>query len=276
MTITAAAIQMTSGRDVRANLESGLALLRRAAGMGAAVAALPENWLAMRSPGDPPPAGLSLDGPELAAVADIARSSSMHILAGTIAEAIPGRAKVYNTSVLIGPDGTHLAVYRKIHLFDTSISGGETHKESDCVEPGRDVVIAGMPFCKAGLSVCYDLRFPELYRRMALGGAQLFFVPAAFTLHTGRDHWITLLRARAIENLCFVIAPGQFGRNTENRATFGRSAIIDPWGAVPAQAPDTQCVITAELDFDRQRRTRSELPCLEHVKRSLFDIPGRF
>lgn len=274
MTITAAAIQMTSGRDMKANLKTGLALLSRAADMGAAVAALPENWLCLRGPADPPPTGLAINGPELATVADIARSRSMHILAGTIAEAIPGKQKVYNTSVLFGPDGKRIAIYRKMHLFDTSLSQGETHSESGHVEPGKKIVTVDTSFGKAGLSVCYDLRFPELYRRMALSGAQLFFIPSAFTLHTGRAHWTTLLRARAIENLCFVIAPGQFGRNTENRCTFGHSAIIDPWGAVLAQAPDTQCVITAELDFDRQAHIRSELPCLNHVRKSLFDMPG--
>jgi predicted amidohydrolase len=270
MKITAAAAQMTSTRDVARNVETALELVKRAAAMGAELVALPENWMYMRDPEDPAPVGMSLNGPELAALRDLARAHGLYLLAGTIPEAINGSDKVHNTSVLLGPNGDTLAVYRKVHLFDICLSGGEEHRESAGVEPGREAVTADTRFGRVGLSVCYDLRFPELYRRMSLGGALMFFIPAAFTLHTGRDHWTTLLRARAIENLSFVIAPAQFGQNAARRRTYGRSAIIDPWGVILAQAADDQCVITAELDLDRQQQLRNQLPCLNHTKKWLL------
>ena len=271
MKITAAAIQMTSTQDRDRNLETAIALAGRAADRGASLIALPENWLYMRGTGEPPIAGVSLDGPELNALRDVACARGVHLLAGTVPEAIPGSEKVYNTSVLFGPDGGKLAVYRKIHLFDSNLSNGETHRESDSVAGGEQIVTADTPFGRLGLSVCYDLRFPELYRRMAIQGAVLFFVPAAFTLHTGRDHWTCLLRARAIENLSFVLAPAQWGRNAATRTTYGRSVIIDPWGVILAQAPDAESVVLAELDFEARTKMRNQLPCLEHIRPWLID-----
>jgi predicted amidohydrolase len=269
MKITAAVVQMTSTTDKKRNLEAAVELVDRAAGMGAEIAALPENWLYMRGPGDRAPRGVDLDGKELSALRDVARSRGIYLLAGTVPEKIKGSKKVYNTSLLFGPNGGVLARYRKIHLFDITLTGGETHKESAAVKPGAKTVVARTRFMKVGLSVCYDLRFPELYRRMSMNGARLFFIPAAFTERTGRDHWDVLLRARAIENLCFVLAPAQFGANTASRVTYGRSAIIDPWGVVLARAPDMETVALAELDLDYQDRVRSDLPCLEHARKWL-------
>ena len=266
MRINAAVVQMTSTTDRQRNLDMALELVDRAAGMGAEVVALPENWLYMRGQGDPTPEGVSLEGPELSALRDLARSRGIHLLAGTVPEKIQGDKKIYNTSVLFGPNGGLLAKYRKIHLFDVDLRDGESHNESQSVKPGNKAVAVETKLFKAGLSVCYDLRFPELYRRMALQGANLFFIPAAFTERTGRDHWITLLRARAIENLCYVLAPAQYGQNSNGRRTFGRSAIIDPWGTVLAKAPDMETVAMAELDLDYQARVRSDLPCLDHTR----------
>jgi predicted amidohydrolase len=269
MKITAAVVQMTSTTDKKRNMDAAVELVDRAAGMGAEIVALPENWLYMRGPNDPMIKGVDMEGPELSALRDLARSRSIYLLAGTVPERIEDSKKVYNTSILFGPNGGVLAKYRKIHLFDINLTGGETHKESNFVKPGNKAVVAKTKFMKVGLSVCYDLRFPELYRRMALNGARLFFIPAAFTERTGRDHWDILLRARAVENLCFVLAPAQHGSNTSSRTTYGRSAIIDPWGTVIARAPDMETVSLAELDLDFQDRVRSDLPCLEHAHKWL-------
>lgn len=270
MTILSAAVQMTSTTDKAANIEKAAALVNEAAGRGAKLVALPENWTYMRGNNDPPPAGLSLDGPELSAIRNIAKAKAAYIHAGTIPEAIPGSAKVFNTSVLIGPDGGIIATYRKIHLFDVTLSQTEQYLESEHVEPGSEIAVADTEFGRVGLSICYDIRFPELYRKMALSGASVFFAPAAFTTTTGPAHWETLLRARAIENQCFVIAPGQFGQNAPDRSTHGDSMIIGPWGDILARAEDKECVITAELDFDAQARIRRELPSLANAREWLL------
>jgi predicted amidohydrolase len=173
---------------------------------------------------------------------------------------------VRNTSVLLGPDGATLAVYRKIHLFDIDLPGMEHLKESRAVVPGDEAVLAETPFGKLGLSICYDLRFPELYRALTRAGARVLAVPSAFTERTGKDHWEVLLRARAIENLAFVVAPAQVGHHGRGRASHGHAMIVDPWGAVIAQVADGEGVALAELDFARQERVRGELPALTHVR----------
>jgi predicted amidohydrolase len=187
------------------------------------------------------------------------------LVAGTVAEPGPD-GKIFNTCPVVGPDGGILAAYRKIHLFDIFIADGADHQESKVVEPGDAVVTVDTPAGRLGLSVCYDLRFPELYRRMALDGARILFVPAAFTMHTGKDHWIPLLQARAIENLAYVAAPAQFGRHSDQRQSYGKSLIADPWGAVIARAPDRECFVIADIDFDAQDLCRKQMPCLEHAR----------
>ena len=176
--------------------------------------------------------------------------------------ALPG--KVHNTLVALAPDGRLAARYRKIHLFDVDIPGGAQFQESATVAPGGDVVVLDTPVVKVGLSICYDLRFPELYRALERQGARVVVVPAAFTQHTGKDHWHALLRARAIENQVYVLAAGQFGQNADRRVTYGHSMIVDPWGTILAEAPDRECVIVAELDLAYQDKVRRELPCLAH------------
>jgi deaminated glutathione amidase len=178
---------------------------------------------------------------------------------------VPGDARVRNTSVLLGPDGETLAVYRKIHLFDVDLPGMEHLKESKAVVPGDEVVLAGTALGPVGLSICYDLRFPELYRELARRGARVLCVPSAFTERTGKAHWEVLLRARAVENLAYVVAPAQAGSHGGGRTSHGHAMVVDPWGAVVAQVPEGEGLAVAELDFERLERLRRELPALSHA-----------
>jgi len=195
----------------------------------------------------------------------LAREHGIWILGGTFPEAAPG-GRVHNTSLLASPAGEIVAVYRKIHLFDVDLrgSGGGLYQESERIAPGKEVVVADTPFGGVGLSICYDLRFPELYRAQAAQSARFLAVPSAFTPETGRDHWEVLLRARAIENQAFVLAPAQWGRHGPERSSYGRSLVVDPWGVVLAKAPDRPCALVADCDLDDQDRIRSALPALLH------------
>lgn len=258
---------MTSGADRDANIATAAALVRAAAGAGARLVVLPEKWPFIHGPRTLEGAE-ALDGPSLSAAAGWARELGVAILAGSVIEARPdGRA--HNTSVLIDPAGAAVAVYRKIHMFDVEV-GGTTYRESAATEPGREVVVAEALGRRIGMSVCYDLRFPELYRLLADRGAEVLVVPAAFTTTTGRDHWEPLLRARAIENQAFVIAAGQHGTHDDGTASHGRSMIIDPWGVVLAQAADGEGLAVADLDFARLGEVRRRLPALRHRRADLF------
>ena len=265
-TVVAAVAQMTSTADVERNLSTAERLVAEAAARGARLVALPENFAFLRSTGDPAPEAQALDGPWVRRMAAAARAHATTLLLGSIAERSAEAGKIHNTSVLLGPDGGTLAVYRKIHLFDIDLPGLEHLKESREVAPGRDVVVADTPVGRLGLSICYDVRFPELYRALARAGARVLAVPAAFTDRTGKDHWEVLLRARAIENLAYVVAPAQTGVHGKGRASHGHALIVDPWGAILAQVPDGEGIAVAELDFDRQDRLRRELPALDHVR----------
>jgi predicted amidohydrolase len=207
-----------------------------------------------------------VDGPTISALRDVARRREIQIVAGSIAERIDVLGKTGNTCVLIGSDGEITAVYRKIHLFDVDIPDGARYAESKTVEPGGEVVCAPTPLGRLGLTVCYDLRFPELYRQLSTLGADILSIPSAFTLFTGKDHWEVLLRARAIENLAYVLAPAQVGRHSPTRVTFGNAMIVDPWGVVLARCPDTEGVCVAPVRRDRLAQVRRELPSLEHRK----------
>jgi deaminated glutathione amidase len=228
--------------------------------------ALPENFAFLRSTGDPAPEAQALDGPWVRRMADTARKHAVTLLLGSLPEKSADPTKVHNTSVLLGPDGAVLAVYRKIHLFDIDLPGLEHLKESREVAAGRDLVVTDAPFGKVGLTICYDVRFPELYRALAQRGARVLAVPSAFTERTGKDHWEVLLRARAIENLAYVVAPAQVGVHGKGRSSHGHAMIVDPWGSVVAQVADGEGVALAELDFERQDRLRRELPALDHVR----------
>jgi len=262
-TVLAAAVQVNSTADRSRNLEEALALVDRACARGAGFVGLPEN-VDFMGPEEEKIAGAEdLDGPTFRAYADKARERGVWLLAGTIAERAPA-GRIYNTSVLYGPDGARVAVYRKIHLFDVDIPDGARYRESAVVEPGRETVVARAAFGSVGLSVCYDLRFPELYRALSAQGADVLTVPAAFTLYTGKDHWEVLLRARAIENTAYVVAPAQVGRHSASRVTYGNAMIVDPWGTVIARCSDGPGFCLAELSPEVLAHVRRQIPCLQH------------
>ncbi len=262
----AAVVQMTSTTDVERNLAAAEALVAQAAARGAVFVGLPENFAFLRSEGQPAPDPQDLDGPWVRTMAELARRLRVTLLLGSLPERVPGDARVRNTSVLLGPDGVTIAVYRKVHLFDIDLPGMEHLKESKAVVPGDELVTAETAIGTVGLSICYDVRFPELYRQLAGRGARVLCVPSAFTERTGRAHWEVLLRARAIENLAYVLAPAQVGHHGGGRASHGQAMIVDPWGAVVAQVPDGEGIAVAELDFERLERLRRELPALAHAR----------
>ena len=267
-----AAVQLNSTDDKERNLEVAERLVREAAAGGAELIGLPEKWsllgsgAALRAGAEP------LDGPTLTAARAWARGLGVHLLAGSIAERVAGQEKLANTSVLIGPEGEIEASYRKIHMFDVDV-GGVSYRESAHEDPGEEIVTGGVGKVVVGLTVCYDLRFPELYRILALRGARLITVPAAFTLHTGKDHWEVLLRARAIENQVFVLAPGQIGEAPPHYHSYGRSMIVDPWGVVLATAPDEECFVAADLDLDAQDLVRERIPSLANRRPQAYSWP---
>ncbi len=266
MTFLAAAIQMSAGREKAVNLERAERLIRLAAARGARLVALPEvfNWRGKRS--EEAETAESLEGESLGLMARLARELEIHLVAGSITERGEGQGKNYNTSVLFDPKGERLAVYRKIHLFDVDLPGRVTIRESDAKASGTEVVCAATSLAPIGLSVCYDLRFPELYRRLAFAGAKIITVPSAFTFPTGEAHWDVLLRARAIENQVYVIAPAQFGPNVHGFNDYGNTLIADPWGRVLARAADQEGVVVAPIDLDYLERVRRELPALTHAR----------
>jgi predicted amidohydrolase len=261
-----AVVQTTSTTDVERNLEVAEALVERAAARGATFVGLPENFAFLRSEGQPVPEPQDLDGAWVRRMAELARRLRVTLLLGSLPERVPGDTRVRNTSVLLGPGGETLAVYRKIHLFDIDLPGMEHLKESKAVVPGEEVVVASTPLGPIGLTICYDIRFPELYRELGRRGARVLCVPSAFTERTGKAHWEVLLRARAIENLAYVLAPAQVGHHGGGRASHGQAMIVDPWGAVVAQVPDGEGIALAELDFERLERLRRELPALSHAR----------
>jgi len=257
---------MTSTADVGHNLATAEGLVERAAARGASFVGLPENFGFLRSEGEPVPEPQTLDGPWVTRMAALARRLGVSVLLGSLPERIEGDARIYNTAVLLGSNGATLAAYRKIHLFDIDLPGMEHLKESKAVRPGEEVVVAETPLAPLGLSICYDVRFPELYRELTRRGARVLCIPSAFTARTGKDHWEVLLRARAIENLAYVVAPAQFGHHGGGRTSHGHAMIVDPWGQVVARVPDGEGVAVAELDLERQDRIRRELPALSHTR----------
>jgi len=268
-----ACVQMTSGPEKGRNLEKAEKLVARAASTGADVVVLPEKWNAIGEADALHAAAEPLEGGEtVEAMAGWARAHGITLVGGSIAELREGHEKLSNTSIAFGPDGEILGVYRKIHLFDVEVEGN-VYRESEAEEPGEEPVVVRGEGWPIGLTVCYDIRFPELYRILALEGAELVTVPAAFTVPTGRDHWHVLMRARAIENQYYIAAPGQVGETRPGKPSFGRSLIVDPWGIVLAQAPDEETVISAELDRARLRRVRETLPSLKNRQADAYRWP---
>jgi predicted amidohydrolase len=264
-----AAVQLNSTAEKARNLAKAEELVRAAAADGAELIGLPEKWNLLAD-GEELQAGAEpLDGPSLTAARGWARTLGVHLLAGSISERVGDEEKPFNASVLIGPDGEDLAVYRKIHMFDVD-AGGVSYRESAHEQAGADIVTAKVGEVPVGLTVCYDLRFPELFRVLAVRGARLLTVPAAFTAATGRDHWEVLLRARAIENAAFVLAPGQVGQAPPHFQSYGRSMIVDPWGVVLATAPDEECFVAADLDLAAQERVRAAVPALANRRPEVY------
>lgn len=266
--MTAAVVQLTSTEDVGANLVAIRHWVLAAREAGAELVALPENavWLRL-GPDSVAPMEVIDDaapGPNLAALKAIAREAGAWLLIGSFPEVSPTPGRYYNTSIVIDPAGRVTATYRKLHLFDIDVKDGESQRESDTIARGDEVVVTPVRGVMTGLTICYDLRFPRLYQRLVDEGARILTVPAAFTEFTGKDHWLVLLRARAIETETFVIAPGQSGYHGGKRRTFGKSTIIDPWGIPLCIAPDGPGFAVARLDFAAQDRIRASLPCLQH------------
>ena len=268
-----AAVQLNSTNDKDRNLETARRLVREAAAAGAELVALPEKWNLLAPPAELEAGAEELDGGvSTEAARGWAREHGIHVLAGSIGERVAGADRLFNTSALIDPSGGLIAVYRKIHMFDVEV-GGVTYRESEAEQPGDEIVTAAAGAVEVGLSVCYDLRFPELYRILAVRGARLITVPSAFTLATGRDHWEVLLRARAIENQAFVLAPNQVGEAPPHYVSYGRSMIVDPWGVVLAQAADREGVIVGDLDLERQAAIRESLPSLANRRPEAYRWP---
>jgi deaminated glutathione amidase len=271
--VRAAAVQLNSTPDKGRNLETADRLVRRAAAEGAQLVVLPEKWPVLGTGSDLRDGAEPLDGPAATWARGVARELGIDLVAGSVSERVPGEEKLRNTSLHIGPDGDVRATYRKVHMFDVEVDG-TVYRESDHEEPGDDVVLsATADGVELGLTVCYDLRFPELYRILAVRGARIVTIPSAFTLATTRDHWEVLLRARAIENQSFVVAPNQIGEHAAGLRSGGRSMIVDPWGLVLALAPDEETVITAELDLDGQAGIRRRLPSLASRRPAVYLWP---
>jgi predicted amidohydrolase len=271
--VRAAAVQLTSTADRERNLATADRLTRAAASAGAELVVLPEKWPVLGTPEETAAGAEPFDGPALGWARSVARELGIDLVAGSIAERVAGREKGSNTSVHIGPDGEVRAVYRKVHMFDVEV-GGRTYRESAHEDGGDEIVLSETADgVELGMTVCYDLRFPELYRILAVRGALVITVPAAFTVATTRDHWEVLLRARAIEDQAFVIAANQVGEHAPGYRSGGRSMIVDPWGVVLAQAPDAETFITAELDLGRQAEVRRTLPSLANRRPHTYAWP---
>jgi predicted amidohydrolase len=273
--LTAAVIQLSSQDDVAQNLTRAVALIGDAARAGAQLVALPENFaytgdedgkraIAERADGQ---------GAILSRIGEAARTHGVHVVAGGMPEKSEDPSRPYNSSVLVDPRGAVVAVYRKVHLFDVDLADGTSLRESAATSAGHDVVVARVREVPLGMSVCYDVRFPELFRALERRGARIVSVPSAFTLTTGKDHWHVLLRARAIENQVFVLAPAQHGKHPKGRQTYGKSIIVDPWGDVLAQCGEGEGFAIARLDMAYQDRVRASLPCLAHRRLSVLPPP---
>jgi predicted amidohydrolase len=272
--VRAAAVQLQSTPDRDRNLEAADRLTRAAAAAGAELVVLPEKWPALGTPEQTIAAAEPFDGPVSQWAGTIARELGIDLVAGSFSERVEGDERGRNTSIHVGPDGELRASYRKIHMFDVEV-GGRVYKESEHEAPGEEIVVSETAGGTGlGLSICYDVRFPELYRILAVRGAEIVVVPAAFTFATTRDHWEILLRARAIEGQAFVVAANQIGEHAPGIRSGGRSMIVDPWGVVLATAPDTETFAIAELDLERQREIRRTLPSLANRRPEAYRWPS--
>ena len=261
-----ACVQMTSAQDPADNMPVIEARLRKAAALGAQLIALPETCVFMERGRKAMQARLTAqkDNPDVKQIAALTAELGVHVLIGSMVLASDDTPKAVNRSLLLAPDGAVAAQYDKIHMFDVTLANGETHAESANYQPGNTLGLADIGGMKLGLSICYDVRFPMLYRRLAQAGADIISVPSAFTRPTGKAHWHILLRARAIETGCFIIAPAQVGAHENGRETYGHSLIVDPWGHVLAEAGDDDDLILADLDVSLVQKAREQIPALAH------------
>jgi predicted amidohydrolase len=271
--VAIAAIQFNPGEDKAANIEKALGLIDQAASSGARLVMLPEIWTYMGDPFRNRDNAEPIPGDLTARLADRARRHGIYLHAGTFAELVVGDERVRNTAVVFDPDGEMIAIYRKIHMFDVTLDGVASYKESETVAPGEEIVTFELDGVTVGLATCYDLRFPEIFRILALRGAEVILLPAAFTMTTGKDHWEVLIRARAIENQVYLVAAGQFGPNLPGKWCYGRSMIVDPWGTVLATAPDTESVITAVVDRNHLQSIRRQIPSLANRQPETYRWP---
>jgi deaminated glutathione amidase len=269
-----ACVQLNAAQSKADNIERAERLVGEAAATGADLVLMPEKWTGIGPPDLIRSVAESLDdGEATGAMRSWSARHGITLIGGSIVERREGHEKLSNTSIVIDPVGEIVAVYRKIHMFDVEV-GGHVYRESETEDPGDRPMTTEVDGWKVGLSICYDLRYPELYRLLAVEGCEALTVPAAFTLFTGKDHWEVLLRARAIENQCYVIAANQWGSFADGKAAYGRSSIIDPWGIVLAQAPDEDCVISAELDRGRVEDIRRRLPSLANRQPAAYQWPA--
>lgn len=272
-TVAVAMVQLNSRDDVAANLDAALAGIDEAAAGGARLVVLPEVWTYLGPDAGQDAAAEPVPGPLTDRLGAKARQHGIYLHAGSILERVEGEPRLFNTSVVFDPAGDLIATYRKIHLFDVDLDGDTSYRESDSIAPGDEIVTFDLDGTTVGLAICYDLRFPELFRILALQGAEMILLPAAFTMTTGKDHWETLIRARAIENGVYMVAVGQVGEHPPGRWCYGRSLIADPWGLVIAQAPDRVGVTLAEVDLGEVARVRRQVPSLANRRADRYRWP---
>lgn len=264
-------IQMDTRDNYEENMKAACKFIDEAAAKGAKLVAFPEvfNYIGNtpREPEEIP------GGPTISLMAEKAREHKIWIHCGSIGEVNPDGEKKYNTTVLLNPDGEEVARYRKLHAFDITLQDGTETRESDRMQIGNDIVMVDTELGKIGLSICYDIRFPELYRYMAINGCQIIFTPANFQMQTGKDHWEIILRTRAVENTCYIVAPGQIGVKRDGKSmSYGSSLVADPWGTVIARSRETSGVTMAEIDLDYLDKVRRDLPCLKNRRDDIYDV----
>ncbi|MFN4185261.1 MAG: carbon-nitrogen hydrolase family protein [Hyphomonas sp.] len=277
MKVTAACIQMRSGTEPAANFAAATALIRQAAGQGATFIATPEmtNLVDIRPGMTRPKVRREAEDESLPAFCALAAELGITLLIGSLAIALEGEERFANRSFLIGPGGNIIARYDKIHMFDVEVGDGQTYRESRAYRPGETAVLAKAPFGSIGMTICYDLRFPHLHRALAKAGADILTIPAAFTRVTGEAHWHILIRARAIETGCFVVAPAQAGKHEDGRETFGHSLIVSPWGEILAEgSADEPGIVMAEIDLEEITKARARIPALGNEQEFRLTKPG--
>lgn len=272
-TLSVALVQMNSQAVREANIATALSMIDRAAAGGARIVCLPELWTYLGPDEENLANADQIPGPLTEQLAGRARTLGIYLHAGSILERADDESRLFNTTLVFDPDGQTVARYRKLHLFDVDLDTGTSYRESTTIAPGEEIVTFDLDGITIGLAICYDLRFPELFRILALRGADVVILPSAFTLQTGKDHWEPLIRARAIENTIYMLAPAQVGQHPPAKWCYGRSMIVEPWGLVLEQAPDLPTIVSAELDLARVAAVRAQVPSLRNRLPERYDWP---